>query len=365
MRLGITGSDGMLGWHLRCYLKQFDDVEVALANRETFADSSALEAFVGDVDAIAHFAGQIRGSDEEIAATNPGLAERLVAACEARGVTPHVVYSSSTHIDGDSVYGASKRRAGDILAAWAERSGARFCNLVLPHVFGERTRPNYNSAVATFAHQLASGEEPVVNSAGKVELLHAQDVAARVLQICRDGETGTSREQGEPLGVSELAERLRHMASSYENLVIPDVRDKLELRLFNQYRQYLFPDFYPRTLQLNSDDRGDLVEVVKNLNGGQAFFSTTKPGITRGNHFHYNKIERFLVLQGQARIEIRQLFSDTVHAFDVSGDTPAFIDMPTLHTHNITNTGDTPLLTLFWAHEIFDPDAPDTVFEPV
>jgi UDP-2-acetamido-2,6-beta-L-arabino-hexul-4-ose reductase len=365
MKFGITGSAGMLGWHMRCYLKQFEDIEVVLADRSTFADPDALRRFVAGTDAIAHFAGQNRGDDRELAATNVDLAERLVGACEAEGVAPHVVYSSTVHAENDSAYGQSKKRAGEILRAWSDKSGAKFCNLVLPHIFGEGTRPFYNSAVATFAYQLATGDEPEVHNDATLELLHAQDVTAEVLRIVRQGDESSLRLAGEKITVSEVLGRLRVMARSYESLVVPDVRSKLDLRLFNLYRSYLFPDYYPKELELHSDDRGDLVEVVKNLNGGQAFFSTTKPGVTRGNHFHYSKIERFLVVRGSARIEVRKLFDDDAHVFDVSGEAPAFVDMPPLHTHSITNTGEEQLLTLFWAHEIFEPAKPDTVFEPV
>ena len=365
MRIGITGSAGMLGWHLRCYLAQFDDVDVVLADRRTFQDAQLLENFVASVDSIAHFAGMNRGEGEELVAANVGIAESLVAALEKRGATPHVVYSSTTHIERDSPYGQSKKRAGEIIGDWAARNEARFCNMVLPHVFGEGTKPFYNSAVATFAYQLATGGTPEIHTDADLELVHAQDVAAAVLQVIRGGDVGQKRLAGDVISVSDVLQRLIGIAESYQDGVIPDLGDRLSLLLFNLYRSYLFPTYYPRSLDLHSDDRGNLVEIVKNLTGGQVFFSTTRPGITRGNHFHYHKVERFLVVDGQARIRVRRLFDDECHEFDVCGSKPAFIDMPPLHTHSITNTGTGPLLTLFWANEIFDPDAPDTVAEPV
>lgn len=365
LRIGITGSTGMMGWQLRCFLNQFKDVETPLADRATFADAGQLREFVSSADAIVHFAGQNRGDDNELAATNVSLAEQLIAACEAEKVTPHIVYSSTIHIDKDNAYGRSKKAAGDMLAAWSTRSGARLSTLVLPHVFGEGTRPFYNSVAATFAYQIAKGETPSVHSDAGLELLHAQDVAAQVLHLIRNSKSGAIRPAGAKITVSSLLARLQQMAESYERYVVPDVRDPLDLRLFNLYRSYLFPDFYPRRLERHSDERGDLVEIVKNLNGGQAFVSTTRPGITRGNHYHYHKIERFLVVQGSARIAVRKMFDSQTHIFDVVGSEPAFIDMPPMHTHNITNTGNEDLLTMFWAHEVFDPERPDTVFEIV
>ena len=365
MKIGITGAAGMIGWHLRCHLKQFGTHEVILATRDTFCSEEALANFVACCDAVVHLAGVNRGPDENIANTNPNLAKTLTDACDKSAVTPHIVYASTTHADSDSVYGKSKRQAGDILEAWSKESGAQLSIAILPHVFGEGTRPFYNSAVATFAYQLAIGEEPEIHNDAELELIHAQDVCAELVRLLERRETGSRRLTGERIRVSAALRRLRGLAESYNLHIVPDVRTPLDLRLLNLYRSYLFPKKYPRYLERKTDERGHLVEAIKNHNGGQAFFSTTKPGITRGNHFHFHKIERFLVVEGSATIRIRRLFDTEVHAFEVRGDVPAYIDMPPLHTHNITNTGDRDLLTLFWAHEIFDPDSPDTIAEPV
>jgi UDP-2-acetamido-2,6-beta-L-arabino-hexul-4-ose reductase len=365
MNIGITGARGMIGWHLRCYLNQFPEYDSVIADRDTFANDAALRNLVRACPVIVHLAGQNRGADAEISDTNPRLARELVAACEAEAVSPHIIYASSTHVDSDSIYGKSKREAGRIFGDWAAKSGAEFTNLILPHVFGEATRPFYNSAVATFAHQLAIGEEPRILNNADLELVHAQDVCATILTCAAKPVRADRRVHGREITVKDVLDKLKGLASSYDEHVIPDLRDRFDLSLFNLYRYYLFPEGYPRALTVNSDERGYLVEAVKNLNGGQAFFSTTKPGVTRGNHYHYNKVERFLVVKGQATIRIRRLFDDHVHEFEVSGDAPAYVDMPTLHTHNITNIGDNELLTLFWSHEIFDRDRPDTIFEEV
>jgi UDP-2-acetamido-2,6-beta-L-arabino-hexul-4-ose reductase len=365
MRIGITGSAGLIGWHMRCHLKQFAEHEVVIADRATFADAGRLEDFAGACDAIAHFAGVNRASDEEIAATNPRLARDLVDACDRAGVTPHIAFSSSTQIERDNVYSRAKRATSDVFAAWAARTGAAFTNVVLPHVFGECGKPFYNSVVSTFAYQLANGETPQIHADGDLELLHAQAVAALFLEALTAGQTGELRPAGVAMKVSELLERLRSVDASYRAHVVPDLRERIQHDLFNVYRTYLFPAHYPCSVPLHADARGHLFESIKNLNGGQTFISTTKPGITRGNHFHFHKVERFFVLQGEATIRLRRLFDDHVHEFTVSGSEPQYIDMPPLHTHNITNTGDSELLTLFWAHEIFDPQRPDTLAEPV
>jgi UDP-2-acetamido-2,6-beta-L-arabino-hexul-4-ose reductase len=305
------------------------------------------------------------GGEAELERANVRLAERLVACAERAGAVPAVVFSSSTHVDRDTPYGRSKRRAGEVLLEWAGRVGGRATVLVLPHVFGEGGRPFYNSVVSTFCHQLAGGEQPAIQADGQLELLHAQDFARIALEAVVARDSGVRRVHGEPLRVGELLDRLQAMVTSYRAMVVPPLGRALDLRLFNTYRSYLFPAQYPLPFKLHTDPRGSLFECVRSVHGGQCFVSTTKPGITRGNHFHTRKFERFAVIGGEAVIRLRRLFDDTVHEFAVRGDAPVAVDMPTLHTHSIENTGAGELTTLFWSHEFFDPADPDTFQEPV
>ena len=365
VRLGITGGYGFLGWHIRAYVHSDKEMEALPAGREVFADPQALATFVGGKDAIVHLAGMNRGDENEIESTNIALTRNLIEACERGQLRPHIVFANSTHSDRDTAYGRSKRQSVEMLTEWAARAGARFTNLVIPGVFGEGGRPFYNSVASTFCHQLANGETPKVIEDREIELLHAQTVAARIVSIVRHNEAGVVKISGHVMAVSVLLDRLRKLAGEYSAHVLPSVSDRFGLELFNTYRSYLFPKHYPVMLERRADARGSLFEVVRTLHGGQCFFSTTKPGITRGNHYHTAKIERFLVAQGEAIIRLRRLFSPEVHEYRVSGDRPVYIDMPTFYTHNITNVGSGELLTLFWAHEIFDPNRPDTYPEPV
>jgi UDP-2-acetamido-2,6-beta-L-arabino-hexul-4-ose reductase len=363
--VAITGAGGFLAWHLRCQLHGLGRQAPLLLDREAWANPAKRRDILSRADVVVHLAGVNRANPDEVEHGNIRLAEELVAVLKDCGARPHVIYSSTTHIDRDTPYGLGKRRAGEIIGNWAEHSRAKYINLVLPHVFGELGRPFYNSAAATFCYQIANRQEPVVESNGQLELLHAQDVCRAIIHAIDDGTTGTVRLPGRAITVVELLERVRSLDASYRNQIIPDLRDSFVLQLFNTYRGYLFPGHYPVRLKLNVDNRGSLFEAVKGDNGGQSFLSTTKPGITRGDHYHFNKVERFLVVQGDAIIRIRKLFGSEIHEFKVSGAEPEYIDMPTLHTHNITNTGDGNLLTMFWSHEIFDPAHPDTVREPV
>ena len=193
-----------------------------------------------------------------------------------------------------------------------------------------------------------------------LELLHAQDVSDRILEIIRSPVADDIRIEGTQMRVSEMLALLAEMMRLYQNAVIPSLGDSIHLSLFNTLRSYLYPNFYPVKPELHEDSRGSLFEAVKTVQGGQAFMSSTKPGVTRGNHFHFRKFERFLVVEGDALISIRRLFGNETVEFTVSGDTPSYVDIPTLHTHAIKNTGTSELKTLFWAHEIFDPGRPDT-----
>jgi UDP-2-acetamido-2,6-beta-L-arabino-hexul-4-ose reductase len=361
VRIAVTGSQGLIGWHLMCALHAAG-IEASGPDRNAVNNSTELAEALDGADVVVHAAGANRGSDEEVSATNVRLASTLADALERLPKPPTVIYTNSTHIDRDTAYGNSKREAAAILAG---SKSARFIDLVLPGVFGEHGKPYYNSVVSTFCHQLSIDEELSVKDDAQLELLHAQDVADVIIGAATDASEGTLCVPGEPITVTALAERLSSMNARYSSGVVPSIGDPFDRALFNTMRSYRFPSLYPTVLDPKSDQRGSLVELVKADTGGQMFISSTKPGVTRGNHYHRRKVERFVVVEGAATISLRRLFTDDVVTFEVSGDEPVAIDMPTMHTHNITNVGDDSLTTVFWADEIFDPERPDTFGEPV
>lgn len=369
MKLGITGADGLLGFHARCYLHALKDRhEIRLANRSTFSSNDALDQFVDGLDGILHFAGMNRGDEDQVEASNIDIAQALLSALRRTDARPRIAYANSIHHSRETGYGRGKRAAAELLRQWGAEHGVRVGNFILPHVFGEGGKPFYNSVVATFCYQLARQDEPQIDSDGELELLHAQDVVEHMMSwmFRVDAEDGMIRLSGTAMRVSTLLEDLRALRHRYvEQGAVPDLDEHVHLRLFNTLRSYLYPALYPRPLVLHKDARGELFEAVKADQGGQIFLSTTVPGATRGNHWHLRKIERFLVISGSGTIRIRKLFSDDILTFEVSGDRPAYIDIPTLHTHSITNTGETLMQTLFWSNEIFDPAHPDTYPEAV
>jgi UDP-2-acetamido-2,6-beta-L-arabino-hexul-4-ose reductase len=307
-----------------------------------------------------------RGPEQEVYETNILLARRLVQALDLVGSAPRILFANSIHSLGDSAFGRSKREASRILAEWTTSRGGSYVDVVLPHLFGEGGKPFYNSGFATFCHQLSEGEEPQIIHDGELELIHAQRVAKRFVELALPDEVeGQERIVGTPMRVSAVLERLRSMHLSYQSGVIPDLSDPLALEFFNTYRSYGYPSHFPVPLKVWTDDRGGLFETVKAKQGGQSFVSTTHPGITRGRHYHRRKLERFLVISGQAEIRLRRLFEREVQVFKVDGREPCFIDIPTFHSHEISNTGTNELVTLFWSHELFDPSNTDTYLEPV
>ena len=365
LKIGITGIRGLVGAHLHAFLHTLKDVEVLGADRDVFVDDTRLAAFVLSCDVVVHLAGMNRGDDTEVFAANTGLAEKLIKALLLTEKKPHLVFSSSTQIEKRTVYGDSKVECSRRFQAWADSCGALFTNLVLPNIFGEGGKPFYNSVVSTFCHQFAHQQEPRIMVDADVEFLHAGELAQKIHHVIQTKEAGDVRFHGRVIKVSDLLDKICGFSLSYGRQVIPDVRDRFDLQIFNTYRSYLYPQSYPVLLDVKEDLRGEVFETVKTLGPGQCFISTTNPGVTRGEHFHLHKLERFLVVKGQAKIRIRRLFSEAVDVFEVSGERPAFIDMPTMHTHNITNTGSGELVALFWSGEIFDPDKPDTFMEKV
>lgn len=360
MRIALTGADGFLGWHTRLRLHSLGQDDVVPVTRGTWND---LAARLADCQAVIHVAGVNRGTDTEVEEKNIELAEELVTAVRAHGAPTRVVYANTIHAGTPTPYGIGKARAGELIRTLAAE-GHTVVDVRLPNIFGEHGRPHYNSFVATFAHAVAN-QQPIELMDREVELLHAQGAAAALI----DGLTA-SEEHLSPSGsrvfVGEVLDLLEEFESSYRFGEFPALTSQFRIDLFNTYRAALFPQRYPIPLRPQTDPRGTFVETIRSRGGeSQSSVSTTHSGVTRGEHYHLSKIERFVVVQGSARIALRRMFHDDVIEFDVTGDQPCAVDMPMGWAHNITNTGSDLLVTQFWAHELFRPDAPDTYAHPV
>jgi UDP-2-acetamido-2,6-beta-L-arabino-hexul-4-ose reductase len=363
--LALTGADGFLGWHTQVLARTGPPIQVRPIRRQDMADPRRLARQVGGAEHVIHIAGVNRADDRGELTQNVDLARRLSVALLNSARPPRTLtFANSTQRNLDNPYGRSKARAALVLADTCQGLGIDFHDVALPNLFGEHGRPNYNSVVATFCGALARDLVPRVHEDRQLSLLAVRDASAQLLAAAL-GQDGVGRATTE-ITVSDLLATLVEFSGYFSSGEIPSLADRFHTQLFNALRAAGFPHRYPIPLVRRSDPRGDLVETVRvRGGGGQAFLSTTRPGATRGQHFHLDKIERFVVVQGQATVSLRRLLTDDVISFEVTGEEPVIIDMPTLWTHSITNTGTGLLYTQFWTDQLFDPASPDTYPEQV
>jgi UDP-2-acetamido-2,6-beta-L-arabino-hexul-4-ose reductase len=300
MKVAVTGAKGLLGWHTagrlyaeNCaarYAGQPDVHDIILLDRSHFADPALLPAKLEGVDAILHFAGVNRGETTEVENGNPDIAIKLVSACEQAGAVPHIVYANSTHAGLDTVYGNSKRIAGEILHSYA---GPSYTDIVFPHIFGECARPYYNNVTATLIDNLWSNVEPKLDPEGQVKLLHAGKAAELAICSVLNSSFGKLEPDGRIIRVAELFDQLQHFHALYSRQIFPDLSDPFDLALFNCLRTGAFPKHSQRPIKANIDHRGTLFESAKGGNAPHTFLSTTHPEKNRGDHFHVDLVEKF------------------------------------------------------------------------
>jgi UDP-2-acetamido-2,6-beta-L-arabino-hexul-4-ose reductase len=380
IRVGITGQSGFIGSHVYNLLglekKRFTRVEFA---DSYFQDKNLLEGFVKSCDVIIHLAALNRSPSEEVIYdTNIMLVQQLIAACDETASQPHIIFSSSSQEGNQNAYGKSKKDGRILFEKWAKQSNTKFTSIIIPNVFGPFGTPFYNSVVATFCHQLASNELPHIGNNSELNLIYVSELARFIVfDIIEIANSKISRAQGEvkkivvpttsSITVSDLLEKLECFKRLYmDKGIIPNLHDDLDRDLFNTFLCYIdHASFFPFKLIGHMDQRGAFVEILKLYSGGQISFSTTLPGVTRGNHFHTRKVERFAVIKGRAQVEIRRIGTSRRISFELDGSAPSFVDMPIWFTHNITNIGEEELYTIFWINEHYSETDSDTYFEKV
>lgn len=377
MKIGITGQSGFIGTHLFNYLGQQEDVKRILFKDEYFQDEEQLKEFVQACDVIVHLAAMNRHDNPQVIYdTNIELVNKLISACETTQSKPYILFSSSTQEDNGNLYGKSKLDGRKLLEEWALKNKARFTGLIMPNVFGPFGHPYYNSFIATFCHQLTHNEKPKIEKDEVVNLIYISElvklVTSQIFKIYNQdsGEAMIKEMYLEHTSggkVSSVLKLLEEYKQNYFNKgTIPNLNNTFERNLFNTFVCYIDHEkFFPINLTKHVDKRGSFVEIIKLNSGGQVSFSTTVPGVTRGNHYHTHKAERFAVIKGKARIQLRKIGTDEILNFDLDGERPSFVDMPVWYTHNITNTGNVDLYTIFWINEHYNPDDGDTYFEEV
>lgn len=366
MNILITGANGFIGRNLQeILLCEHPEHKLFLVDVDT--SEADLKAYAAQADFVFHLAGVNRPQHmDEFMHGNRDFTRALLALLEA-GKKPPVVLSSSTQAALDNPYGQSKRAAEEAVFAYADATGTPCYVYRLTNAFGKWSRPNYNSAVATFCYNIARKLPITVNDPTvTLRLNYIDDIVAEFLRAL-DGAPTRSQDglctvlPVHEIGVGELAAKLGRFRDMRDHLESPDQSDPLTAKLYATYLSFLPPDDFARTPVIHSDARGSFTELLHLAGHGQVSVNISKPHIVKGEHWHHTKHEKFVVVSGEGVIRFRKVGDKTVIAYKVSGDTPKVVDIPPGYTHNIENTGDTDMVTLMWANECFDPAKPDTI----
>ncbi len=380
MNILITGAKGFVGKNLVASLKNIRD-----GKDKTYDLTTELNIFEYDIDSkpeeldeyckIADFVFNLAGvnrpqSQEEFMQGNFGFASTLLDALKKHNNTCPVMLSSSIQAALDNPYGQSKKAGEDLFFEYAKKTGAKVFVYRFPNVFGKWCRPNYNSAVATFCNNIAHDLPITVNDRSvNMQLVYIDDVVNELINALSGKPTRAGEYCEVPvvhkITLGEIVDLLYSFKESRDLRSIPDMSDAFTKKLYATYLSYLPEDKFSYELKMNCDERGSFTEIIRTLDRGQFSVNISRPGITKGNHWHHTKNEKFVVVSGKGVIRFRKIGEEKVHEYFVSGDKIEVVDIPTGYTHNIENLGDTDMVTFMWCNECFDPNKPDTFFEEV
>lgn len=364
MKILITGAEGFIGKNLACGLRERGYEDLVLTDLDTPRD--ILENAAADCDFVFHLAGVNRPQQEsEFLSGNRDALSELLSLLKAADNRCGVMLSSSTQALLDNPYGRSKRAAEELLFAYGKERGVPVYVFRFPNVFGKWSRPDYNSAVATFCYRVARGLPIAVNDPEReLTLLYIDDLVAALCgaltgDVSRIGEICVAPAMMKTK-LSQVAELISTFPDMRKQLLLPRADDPLEKKLYATYLSFLPETDFSYPLNTHSDARGSFTELLKTPAFGQVSVNVTKPGVTKGKHYHHTKNEKFIVVSGEGIIRFRRIDSDLVLEYPVSGERITAVDIPTGYTHSIENTGKTDLVTLMWASEPYDPEHPDT-----
>jgi len=370
MKVLVTGAEGFVAKNLLVRLGELDDFEVVRFSRQTSEDE--LAGLVADIDAVVHLAGVNRlQSPEDFVTGNVGLTEKLCQALVGTKRRIQVIFSSSTQAALDNAYGKSKRDAENILWQYAKQTGASVHVYRLPNVFGKWCKPNYNSVVATFCHNLARGLPIKINDdSAALKLVYVDNVIDDFIHVLREkpsvgvGEICDISVKYETT-VGAVAQQIRAFRDSRITLISERVGEGLVRALYSTYMSYLPPSLFSYEVPRHADSRGEFVEVLKTKDSGQFSFFTAYPGVTRGGHYHHSKTEKFLVIKGKARFGFRHIVTNETHEIFTSGEQPQIVETIPGWSHDITNISEDEMVVMLWSNEIFDRQHPDTIADKV
>ncbi|GGX84019.1 UDP-2-acetamido-2,6-beta-L-arabino-hexul-4-ose reductase [Vogesella alkaliphila] len=368
MKLVITGAHGFVGKNLQVHLQEAGYSDIRCIGRDSSQEE--LRAALADADFVFHLAGINRPQDvTEFHTGNVGLTEILLAELQSAGRAVPVAYTSSTQATLDNPYGVSKLGGEHALLAYGQKTGAPVYVFRLPNIFGKWCRPFYNSAVATFCHQIARGEPITIhNPDAPLRLVYIDDVCRCLIDLLGSDATLPGYVEASPVydaTVGALADQIQAFRNSREMLVTEPVGTGLVRALYATYVSHLPHDDFAYTVPSYGDSRGVFVEMLKTKDSGQFSFFTAHPGITRGGHYHHSKTEKFLVIRGEARFGFRHILTGERLELVTSGSKPQIVETIPGWIHDITNIGDDEMIVMLWANEIFDRQNPDTIAHKV
>lgn len=366
MKILVTGANGFIGKNLIAELEVETDHEVLAYDRNTAPE--LLDIYCAEAEFVFHLAGVNRPKDQsEFMDGNFGFTYVLLNTLKKYSNNCPVIISSSTQAELNNPYGESKKAGEDLLRTYGDETGSKILIYRFPNVFGKWCLPNYNSAVATFCHNIARSLPITVNDPNVVlNLVYIDDVVQELIRAL-DGEENRMDAICEvPIAyhirLGEIVELLESFKESRIEKSVPDMGNPFTKKLYSTYLSYLPEDEFSYELNMNVDQRGSFTEFLRTPDRGQVSVNISKPGITKGNHWHHTKNEKFLVVSGEGVIRFRKLNSSEIIEYFVSGEKMEVVDIPVGYTHNIENLGNTNMVTLMWVNEPFDPTTPDTYY---
>lgn len=366
MKILVTGANGFIGKNLVAELRNRKHSNIFEYDKDT--DPVLLDEYCKEAEFVFHLAGVNRPKEQsEFMEGNFGFTSILLDKLKKYNNTCPVMLSSSIQAKLDNPYGESKKAGEDLLFAYSNETGAKVLVYRFPNVFGKWCRPNYNSAIATFCYNIAHGIPITVNDPNVVmNLVYIDDVVEELINALNGKENTVGYFCEVPvvhtITLGEIVDLIYSFKNSREDLSVPNMADAFTKKLYSTYLSYLPEDKFNYELNMNIDNRGSFTEFIKTPDRGQVSVNISKPGITKGNHWHHSKNEKFLVVSGKGVIRFREIGSDKVIEYYVSGDKMEVVDIPTGYTHNIENLGDTDMITIMWANEPFDLEKPDTYY---
>ncbi|MGJ7910830.1 capsular polysaccharide biosynthesis protein CapF [Neobacillus sp. LXY-1] len=366
MKILVTGSKGFVGKNLVAELKNKGFTEIYEFSRQT--DIESLEEYTKDCDFVFHLAGVNRPKEEqEFMEGNFGLTEQLIGLLKKSGNKAPILITSSIQAEKDNPYGKSKKAGEELLFNYSKENDIKVHVYRLPNIFGKWSKPNYNTVVATYCHNIARGLDIQINNPeSELTLCYIDDVIEEFLRALDGNPTVNDNFCIVPLvyniKLGELAKTLISFKESRKNLSIPNMEDPLNKKLYSTYLSFLPERDFSYDLKMNCDQRGSFTEFIRTSERGQVSINVSKPGITKGNHWHHTKNEKFLVVSGEGLIRFRKIDSDEIIEYRVGGERLQVVDIPVGYTHSIVNVGDIDLVTVMWVNECFDPNRPDTYF---